>query len=1473
MDLPSFKGISTEMEDVILNWLTFLLCGKAEKRKILLCYHSRDEGNIKRFLKSLHSIKAEVTCRNERTEKDADYINFSNGVVLMCLSKEYATSQEQQQDYQLASSRQNELALITFDPMIEQWQNIQNNLLIFDDVDRPSVFTLRRNQKGYEKYIYVSNHPSNATEAKKVCEILQKCGVKCSISNYRSISEINKEVLLRVTEEINIATNHLVILSRDYLGDEFCQFERTLIRNTGRRFHAYNINVNMSDINSLDMAWVLPYEEDKVVLETTLKHACQILRVRKEIVLISSTDKYRAERCREQLKHSKYKYNTVYFTSDLNKNQKCALIAECEIFVACFSKSYFEDTTCRKDMELAAALWKRILPVESNENSVSNRPEWLVRIVGHLRYPDSLEDYFEDSAGGNETNRRLEDWIRKKITIPCKSFMQTKLPPLNDDSTMTDAYGSVEVFAEGGLEHYIAQYVRLSTTTHLNVLLSLLMKQWGLRRPRLLISITGEGLEILNDPRKTRFFTSALENIVREKGVWFTTDGATSEISKVIGQVVEKENVNTRPTVIGIASWEFLKMNRALLVKNGFGRWPAQYNTREAATAPGDYHLNPFCTHFLLPEKSVENVNGSGYMVSTARLRADLEEYIRRGRFELNKPEEDDSVEVPSVLLVVEGDQYQSVSMIRRSLDAGRHVVVLKGTGGLADILASITEHQIRTQDSKLMEIVNHQNSRCLIFVDLNDETCEFDMVLIEVLLRDVMESNEKKLRLTLAFNSSEKAKEHVFAKNKPNLTDAFKNQLMIRAMKDGKKDFVRLLIKECVDINKFTRENYHKLFKADDIPEELKRQMGWDVEPTEENVIRFVVRILQIDVFMSYDLGDRNDPVRAMTFTNEGLIDTLKHRVSSDSQSDPYFYLLVWSILMMNLQELAKFFWQHCKEPLPSALIACGIYRTMRKKCQPANKLLADRLLESELEFQSLACGVLSQFYKDNPDETERMLTRKRPRWRNLTCLEIAYKMKVHSFMTHEACKIPINRVWYGQISPDNSALQLIISVFFLGLFPFVLKYVKSNSGKKDDANCITRIGKRIYNFYTAPIMRFSHTMASYMIFLAFFSYSLLTGFGDTITWVEILMYCWVFCLMLDEVRELLYGLSDSKKQLGEKYISERPYMIQIYFQDKWNYFDVTILCFFTIGAILDVLGYYETIEVGRVFLAISLIAFFMRILKTFSALEELGPKVWMIASMAKDLLYFVIILMLFVVSYAVAAYSIMYPRSELSFDLLLNVMRLGYWNLYGELLLEDIEVEEPDCSFNETVYNAGTLPRCAVKHRKIIGLVMMGIYLIFANVMLLNILIAMFTDTYQRIQEKRDHKWNYERYALVREFRRYPVIPMPLGVPLFLFYLVKGIYNKCKQCNTVRNHDKELMASLKVMDVYFSLEREMVYLYMKKRSEDAKESALTEETIAKVVAIQVEKKLSRLQSNPGDPVDMEELTETIIKQLTKKK
>ena len=81
--------------------------------------------------------------------------------------------------------------------------------------------------------------------------------------------------------------------------------------------------------------------------------------------------------------------------------------------------------------------------------------------------------------------------------------------------------------------------------------------------------------------------------------------------------------------------------------------------------------------------------------------------------------------------------------------------------------------------------------------------------------------------------------------------------------------------------------------------------------------------------------------------------------------------------------------------------------------------------------EFQDLACGVLNQCYTDKPELTDQILTRKRPRWRNLSCLEIAFKMKVYPFMSHEASKIPINRVWFGKISPNTSAVQVNMLIF----------------------------------------------------------------------------------------------------------------------------------------------------------------------------------------------------------------------------------------------------------------------------------------------------------------------------------------------------------------------------------------------------------------------------------------------------------
>jgi len=50
-------------------------------------------------------------------------------------------------------------------------------------------------------------------------------------------------------------------------------------------------------------------------------------------------------------------------------------------------------------------------------------------------------------------------------------------------------------------------------------------------------------------------------------------------------------------------------------------------------------------------------------------------------------------------------------------------------------------------------------------------------------------------------------------------------------------------------------------------------------------------------------------------------------------------------------------------------------------------------------------------------------------------------------------------------------------------------------------------------------------------------------------------------------------------------------------------------------------------------------------------------------------------VILMVFIAAYAIAAYSILYPNSSFDGNLIMNIFKSAYWNLFGELFLEDLE------------------------------------------------------------------------------------------------------------------------------------------------------------------------------------------------------
>lgn len=57
------------------------------------------------------------------------------------------------------------------------------------------------------------------------------------------------------------------------------------------------------------------------------------------------------------------------------------------------------------------------------------------------------------------------------------------------------------------------------------------------------------------------------------------------------------------------------------------------------------------------------------------------------------------------------------------------------------------------------------------------------------------------------------------------------------------------------------------------------------------------------------------------------------------------------------------------------------------------------------------------------------------------------------------------------------------------------------------------------------------------------------------------------------------------------------------------------------------------------------------------------------------KDLSLFAVILGVFMIAFGITQQAILYPNEPISTDLVISVLRKSYWQMYGELFLEDIE------------------------------------------------------------------------------------------------------------------------------------------------------------------------------------------------------
>ena len=112
----------------------------------------------------------------------------------------------------------------------------------------------------------------------------------------------------------------------------------------------------------------------------------------------------------------------------------------------------------------------------------------------------------------------------------------------------------------------------------------------------------------------------------------------------------------------------------------------------------------------------------------------------------------------------------------------------------------------------------------------------------------------------------------------------------------------------------------------------------------------------------------------------------------------------------------------------------------------------------------------------------------------------------------------------------------------------------------------------------------------------------------------------------------------------------------LSVWAASPWNLCDAAAVIEFHVAFILRL--QHETFDVGRVLLCLNIVFWYIRILRFLSVSKFLGPFVTMIGKMLEKMMYYIILMLVVLLSYGVFRQSLLFPDEDPSWYLVRNVV-----------------------------------------------------------------------------------------------------------------------------------------------------------------------------------------------------------------------
>uniref|UniRef100_A0A3P9LRN6 non-specific serine/threonine protein kinase n=1 Tax=Oryzias latipes TaxID=8090 RepID=A0A3P9LRN6_ORYLA len=1082
------------------------------------------------------------------------------------------------------------------------------------------------------------------------------------------------------------------------------------------------------------------------------------------------------------------------------------------------------------------------------------------RLVGEHSWQESVPPLSFYAASGQEME---EDWSIE---------VHTRASP-------TNAYGTID-FEDTATRVCRAKYVRVAVDSKPEALLQLMLREWQMERPKLLLTVQGGTENFVLPPKVMQAFSKGLITAALSTGGWILTDGINTGVSKYVGEAVKVfggHDLRKRNTV-GITPWGVIDNNMDLIGRDVFKPYQPLGNPLSKRVC-----LNGFHSHFLLVDDGTLGKYGC-----QQGLRRKLEKHIQQQKIHprLNQ-------RVPMVCVVVEGGP----SIVFTVLDYVSSappvpVFVFEGSGRAADLLsflhkqtandrqldADIIEDFLtrigdefgveRTEAirlySVLQQCMEHRES-ITIFDSESDDQMAPDAAILSTTLKGTKASPAEQLNMALAWDQADIAQKDILVYGQHWPVGSLE-KAMLDALVLDRVSFVKMLIDNGMTMSHFlTVERLEELYNTP--LGQTQRFLQHLVEDAKQTSLPAGYRLSLIDVglvieyliggayrstytrkhfraaysrmqdndrrwdssgsFSKQRLGLKSNSRRNGSRQDLQFFRTAQPYKRKDQDATPgstrdtrlssslgdaslqvlfnFNDLFVWAVLQQR-QQMALFLWQHGEEALARAIVGCKLYRSMAFEAQLSSMYdnIAEKFKADSLEFGKLAVDVLDCAFRQNGQMAMKLLTSEMEAWSHFTCLQLAVSSCHRPFVSHSCTQTLLTDLWTGPLNMrKNSFMKIILSL----LLPpailllefkseaemchvpqtheamlFGLDSVKSTPAPQATADlshhdaerglpfyekCLGPVSRsvstvtvqwlpwitRIYDFYTAPVVKFwFHTM-SYLCFLMLFSFVVLVKMENRPSIQEWLVIFYIVSTAVEKTREVL--MSEPRK-LRQK--------LKIWFSEYWNISDFVAILLFLVGfALRWHPDPYRT--AGRIAYCLDIIFWFIRVLDLLAVNQHAGPYLTIITKMTSNMFFIVVMMAIVLLSFGVSRKAILSPDEEPSWSLARDIVFQPYWMIFGEVYAGEID----PCAGGNSCPPASFLTSF-----------LQAVYMFVQYIIMVNVLIAFFNNIYFDMASTSNKLWKYNRYRYIMTYQERPWLPPPLILLSHMALALRCIYWK---------------------------------------------------------------------------------------------